>query len=117
MMRIARSGRALIASLLILLMTWLAMWLGVLVDASPTLRGLWLSLALIPLLLVAAGVWFNLKGAYAWCGFVSLGYLAQGIAVAWTGDAHAWAGAVEIFLSMLLFAAASGALRARRSQH
>lgn len=114
MRKILRAGRESTLALLIALMLWLAVWLGVLVKTTPAMRTLWLLLALLPLLIVAYYVWRNAKSGYAWGGFVSLAYLAQGIAVAWTGAAQAWAGTLEIFLSILLFAAASGALRARR---
>jgi uncharacterized membrane protein len=86
----------------------------VLVAAAPAQHALWLSLALLPLLIVMVAVWHDTKGGYAWSGFLSLGYLAQGITVVWTDAAQVCAGAVEIVLSVMLFAAASGALRARR---
>ncbi|MGH8369487.1 MAG: DUF2069 domain-containing protein [Gammaproteobacteria bacterium] len=113
MMKVLRTGRAPVLSVLGALFLWLVIWLGVLTVASSVQRALWLALALLPLLIVALPVWRDKKGGYAWCGFLSLGYLAQGITVAWTGASHAYAGAVEIFLSILLFTAASGALRAR----
>jgi uncharacterized membrane protein len=114
MMRLLRDGRIPVLSILVTMMLWLAIWLGVLIIAIPAQRALWLLLALAPLLVVAMSVWRDNRSGYAWCGFLSLGYLAQGITVAWTGDAQAYAGAIEIFLSIVLFAAASGALRARR---
>lgn len=113
-MMLLRAGRMPVFSVLGALFLWLAIWLGALAVASPAQRAVWLMLALLPLLIVALPVWRNKKGGYAWCGFLSLGYLAQGITVAWTGASHAYTGAVEIFLSILLFATASGALRARR---
>ncbi|MGH8371667.1 MAG: DUF2069 domain-containing protein [Gammaproteobacteria bacterium] len=114
MMKLFLAGRAPALSILGSLMLWLTIWIGILTRATPAQHVFWLLLALVPLLIVAAAVWLDVKGGYAWCGFLSLGYLAQGITVAWTGAAQAYAGAIEIFLSILLFAAASSALRARR---
>lgn len=114
MIHMLRTGRAPVLAVLGILGLWLVIWLVGLTDAMPAQHVLWLSLALIPLLSVAVGVWLDVKAGYAWCGFLSLGYLAQGVTVAWTGTAQAYAGAIEIFLSILLFATASGALRARR---
>jgi uncharacterized membrane protein len=114
MMKLFLAGRVPALSVLGSLMLWLTIWLGVLTHATPAQHVFWLLLALAPLLVVAAAVWLDVKAGYAWCGFLSLGYLAQGITVAWTGAAQAYAGAIEIFLSILLFAAASSALRARR---
>lgn len=109
-----RAGRIPVLAVLGGLLLWLVIWLGMLTTATPAQRVLWLTLALMPLLIVVLGVWRDAKSGYAWCGFLSLGYLAQGITVAWTGAAQAYAGAIEIFLSILLFATASGALRMRR---
>lgn len=114
MMQLNRTGRAPVLIVLGVLLTWLVIWLGALTVATREQRIFWLALGLIPLMLVAVAVWRNTKAGYTWCGFVSLGYLAQGITVAWTSTAQAYAGAVEIFLSIVLFAVASGALRARR---
>lgn len=114
MMRFPHNGRSPVILILALMMLWLAIWLGVLVAAAPAQHALWLSLALLPLLIVTLAVWRNTKGGYAWSGFLSLGYLAQGITVVWTDATQLYAGAVEIILSVLMFAAASSALRARR---
>ncbi|HET7649229.1 MAG TPA: DUF2069 domain-containing protein [Gammaproteobacteria bacterium] len=114
MMRFQYAGRAPVILVLALMMLWLAVWLGVLVTAGPAQHALWLSLALLPLLIVMLAVWRDMKGGFAWSGFLSLGYLAQGITVVWTGATQTYAGIVEIILSVLMFAAASGALRARR---
>ncbi|HEX6549956.1 MAG TPA: DUF2069 domain-containing protein [Gammaproteobacteria bacterium] len=116
MIKLLRPGRAPVIAALAVLSLWLAFWLGALTADTLPQRSLWLMLALVPLLIVVIAVWRDKKGGYAWCGFLSLGYLAQGITVAWTGAAQSYAGAIEIFLSIVLFAAASGALRARRGQ-
>ena len=114
MIKSLRAGRAPVLSVLGALSVWLVIWLGVLAVATPAQHILWLGLALLPILIVAWPVWRDRKGGYAWCGFLSLGYLAQGITVTWTGAAHTYAGAIEIFLRILLFATASSVLRARR---
>ena len=114
MMQSLRTGRGPVLASLAILGVWLVVWLAVLTPAAPAEHALWLSLALAPLLIVAVAVAFDRKGGYAWSGFLSLGYLAQGITEVWT-DQHQWyTGAFEILLSLLLFAAASYALRIRR---
>jgi len=114
MMSRLRSGRIPVLAALGILGVWLVVWLAVLTPAASAQHELWLVLALGPLLIVAVAVAFDLKGGYAWSGFLSLGYLAQGITEVWT-DRHQWyTGTLEIVLSLLLFAVASFALRIRR---
>ncbi|MDE2090936.1 MAG: DUF2069 domain-containing protein [Gammaproteobacteria bacterium] len=95
-------------------MIWLLVWLGLLTHADTHERVLWLVLALLPLSPVAYFLWRDRKGGYAWCGFLALGYFAQGLTVVLTSRSDAGYAAVELFLSILLFIAASAALRARR---
>lgn len=114
MMHRLRTGRVPALAALIVLGIWLIVWLAVLTPATPAQHGFWLALALGPLLIVAVAVAFDMKGGYAWSGFLSLGYMAQGITVVWTDRHHGETGAIEIVLSLLLFTAASFALRLRR---
>ena len=107
------TGRNLTLAALALLLLWLIFWLGWLVATSPAEHALWLALALPPIIIVAMAVRRDIKGGYVWCGFVSLGYFAQGMTVVLTSREYAMAGAVEIFLSLLLFTSTSAALRAR----
>lgn len=113
-MNVRLSGRALTLTALTLIGIWLLLWLGLLTQATPAERITWLVLALIPLVIVAAFVARNIKSGFVWCGFVSLGYFAQGVTVTLTSRSDSAYGAVEIFLSLLLFTAASVSLRARR---
>jgi len=108
------SARALVLTAMILLMLWLLLWLGFLTHADRQQRILWLVLALLPLVIVGYFLWRDRKGGFAWCGFMALGYFAQGVTVAFISKSDAGSGAVEVFLSLLLFSAASAALRARR---
>ncbi len=110
------SGRGLVLSAMVLLVVWLCIWLGFLTVAGPHHRILWLCLALLPLLLVAYPVWDNRKSGFAWCGFMALGYFAQGITVLLTSKSDARYASVEVFLSLLMFFAASAALRALRQR-
>lgn len=110
------SGRGLTLGALVALGVWLLLWLGWWTRATAGEHALWLVLALVPLVSVT---WFVLRdvwGGFVWCGFVSLGYFAQGITVTLTSRSDAAYGAVEIFLSLLLFTAASVTLRAQRHQ-
>ena len=108
------SGRGLTLGALGALGLWLALWLGWWTHATAGERVLWLLLTLVPLVIVTLFVARNVKGGFAWCGFLSLGYFAQGITVTLTSRTDAGYGTVEIFLSLLLFTATSAALRARR---
>lgn len=113
-MTVRLTGRALTLAALVLLFLWLILWLGFLSRTGAAERGAWLVLALLPLLIVGYGVARDFKGGYVWCGFLSLGYFAQGVTVALTSRENATAGGVEIFLSLLLFTATSAVLRTRR---
>lgn len=108
------SGRGLSLTALILLALWLLLWLGWLTHATIGERAVWLVLALVPLAVVSYFVSCNSKSGFAWCGFLSLAYFAQGITVVLTSKSDAGFATVEIFLSLLLFTATSAALRRRR---
>ncbi|MGH8379026.1 MAG: DUF2069 domain-containing protein [Gammaproteobacteria bacterium] len=113
-MKLRFSGHSLTLTTLVLLGLWLLMWLGYFTHTRMQERIVWLILALTPLMIVSYFVLRNLKSGFVWCGFISLGYFAQGITVTLTSKTDAGFGAVEVFLSLLLFTAASAALRARR---
>ena len=110
------SGRGLTLSAVGGLGLWLALWFGWWTHATASQQVLWTALVLAPLIIVSIFVVRDAKGGFVWCGFVSLGYFAQGITVTLTSQSNAAYGAVEIFLSLLLFTAASATLRARRRQ-
>lgn len=103
------SGRLLARAAFMALAAWIALWLGVLAGAPPNVRLTWAVLSLLPLALLAPFLFRGTKAGYAWGGFLSLGYFAQGVAV--TLGSRSIHGAVEIFLSILLFFGAAAALR------
>lgn len=105
-----RALRAALAALIL----WLAVWLGWLTAARSLERLTWLALALPPLLLVLPWALRGTAGALAWCGFLALGYFAQGVTVMLVSAGDARFGAVEAVLSLALFVAAAGALRSVR---
>lgn len=113
-MNIRLTGRTLALTALGLLGLWLLLWLGWLTQASAAQRATWLVLALAPLVLLGYFAACDSAGGLAWCGFLSLAYMAQGITVVLTSHSDANYAAVEIFLSLLLFSAASAALRLRK---
>src|SRR5574337_1083334 len=115
-MSVRFSGRSLTLGALGALGVWLALWLGWWTHATASQHALWLVLALAPLVMVTLFVVRGAQGGFVWCGFVSLGYFAQGVTVTLTSRSDAAYGAVEIFLSLLLFTAASATLRARRQR-
>ncbi|MGH8397704.1 MAG: DUF2069 domain-containing protein [Gammaproteobacteria bacterium] len=113
-MNLRFNSRSLTLAALTVLGLWLLLWLGFLTHAGMQERIVWLILALVPLVIVSFFVLRNLKGGFVWCGFISLGYFAQGITVTLTSKTDTGFGTVEIFLSLLLFTATSAALRGRR---
>ena len=94
------------------LTAWLALWLGVLANAPSGVRLIWAGVSLLPLALLAPFLFRGTKAGYTWGGFLSLGYFAQGVTVTLGG--RSVYGAIEIFLAILLFFAASAALREPR---
>ncbi|MGH8293392.1 MAG: DUF2069 domain-containing protein [Gammaproteobacteria bacterium] len=113
-MNLRFSGRGLTLSALAALGVWLVLWLGWWTHTTASQHVLWTVLALAPLVIVTLFVVRDVQSGFVWCGFVSLGYFAQGITVTLTSRSDAAYGAVEIFLSLLLFTAASATLRARK---
>ena len=103
------TGRVLARGAFMALAAWLAVWLGILATAPAGVRLVWAGVSLLPLALLAPFLFRGTKAGYTWAGFLSLGYFAQGIAV--TLGSHSVNGAVEIFLSILLFFGATAALR------
>lgn len=112
-MKLRFTGRLLARSAFMALAAWLALWLGVLASAPPLVRLTWATLSLFPLALLAPFLFRGTKAGYTWAGFLSLGYFAQGVAVTW--GSHSVHGAVEIFLSILLYFCAGAALREARN--
>ena len=112
-MNLRFTGKLLARSALMALAFWLALWLGVLAGAPANVRLVWAGVSLLPLALLAPFLFRGTKSGYGWCGFLSLAYFAQGITV--TLGSRSVYGAVEIFLSILMFFGASAALRDLRS--
>lgn len=108
-MKLRLTGRLLARSAFMALAAWIALWLGVLASAPPMVRLSWAGLSLLPLAVLAPFLFRGTKAGYTWAGFLSLGYFAQGVAVTW--GSRSIHGAVEIFLSILLFFAAAAALK------
>lgn len=113
-MKFRFSGRSLVRGTFLALVLWLGFWLGVLGVAPPQIRLIWAGLSLLPLAILAPFLFRGSKTAYGWAGFLSLGYFAQGIAV--TLGSRSLNGAVEIFLSILLFFGSTAALRELQSR-
>lgn len=114
-MTLRYSGRYLVRGAFVLLAGWLVLWLGLLGNAPAAVRLAWAAMSLLPLAVLAPFLFRGGKGGYAWSGFLSLAYFAQGVAVALASTSGAIYGAVEIFLSILLFFSASAALRELRA--
>lgn len=108
-MKLRFTGRTLVRASFLALVLWLGLWLGVLANAPTGIRMAWAAASLFPLAIVAPFLFRGTKAGYGWAGFLSLAYFAQGIAV--TLGSRSIYGAVEIFLSILLFFGASAALR------
>ena len=111
-MKLRFTGSLLARTAFMALAAWVALWLGGLAQAPPNVRLAWAAASLLPLALLAPFLFRGTKAAYTWAGFLSLGYFAQGVMVTW--GSHSINGAVEIFLSILLYFGASAALRSLR---
>lgn len=109
------SSRLLVRVCFAALGLWLIAWLGLFANASLAVRLTWAALSLLPLVILAPFLLRGTRGGFAWTGFLSLAYFAQGVAVALASHAGSIYGAVEIFLSILLFVSASAALRDQRA--
>lgn len=109
------SGRILARVAFMALAFWLALWLGVLATAPSNIRLIWAGASLLPLALLAPFLFRGAKSGYGWAGFLSLFYFAQGITV--TLGSRSLYGAVETFLSILLFFSATAALREARAKN
>jgi len=107
------TGKFMARSAFAALTAWLALWLGVLANAPSGVRLVWAGASLLPLAMLAPFLFRGTKAGYAWGGFLSLAYFAQGVTV--TLGSRSVYGAVEIFLAILLFFGASAALRELRS--
>lgn len=114
-MTLRYSGRLLVRGAYTLLAGWLVVWLALLGNAPLPVRLTWSAVSLLPLAVLAPFLFRGSKGGYAWAGFLSLGYFAQGVAVALASASGAVYGAVEVFLSILLFFSASAALKEWRA--
>ena len=113
-MKLRFTGGLLARGAFLALAFWLALWLGVFATAPADIRLIWAGASLLPLALLAPFLFRGTKSGYGWGGFLSLAYFAQGITV--TLGSRSVYGAVEIFLSILLFFGASAALRELRSE-
>ena len=111
-MKLRLSGHLLARGAFLALAFWLALWLGVFATAPANIRLIWAGVSLLPLALLAPFLFRGTKSGYGWGGFLSLAYFAQGITV--TLGSRSVYGAVEIFLSILLFFGATAALRELR---
>lgn len=109
------SSRLLVRICFAALGLWLIVWLALFANAAMAVRLTWAALSLLPLVVLAPFLLRGTRNGYAWAGFLSLAYFAQGVAVALSSRAGAGYGAVEIFLSILLFVSAGVALRDLRA--
>ncbi|HET7371483.1 MAG TPA: DUF2069 domain-containing protein [Gammaproteobacteria bacterium] len=97
------------------LAVWLLLWFGWLrpARAIPAVAAL---VAILPLLIVGWPLIRDRASAYAWCGFIALGYMAHALTEIFAGAADQWLAIVELALVAILYIASGAALRTRRSQ-
>jgi uncharacterized membrane protein len=95
---------------------WLLLWYGWLNPPRDLSRVLACFIAVLPLLLVAAPLLRDKASAYAWCGFIALGYMCHVVAIAFVDPANRWLAAIELIFVGVLFVASGAALRTRRAQ-
>lgn len=98
------------------LAAWFAIWFGWLAPPEVLAPVAAVAIALIPLALIAYPLARDRMAGYAWCGFITLGYMAQALVIAFADAAQQRYAFVELLLVGILFAATSAALRARARQ-
>lgn len=78
--------------------------------------GYWtgITLAVLPLLILAVPLWRGARTAYGWTGFVALGYMAHGLTEAVANPADRLLATAEAGIAIALLLSVSMALRARR---
>ncbi|HET6726033.1 MAG TPA: DUF2069 domain-containing protein [Gammaproteobacteria bacterium] len=95
-----------------LLLAWFA-WLSPPRTMSPVVAAV---IAILPLLLVGWPLIRDRAAAYAWCGFIALGYMAHALTEIFAGATDQRLAIVELVLVAILFVASGAALRMRRAQ-
>lgn len=97
------------------LAVWLVAWFAWL---SPAHNGRWIALviAVAPLICVAWPLIRDRGAAYAWCGFIALGYMAHAVTEIFADAGDRYLAVVELALVAILFAAASAGYRTRQGR-
>ncbi|HET6724822.1 MAG TPA: DUF2069 domain-containing protein [Gammaproteobacteria bacterium] len=98
------------------LAVWLLLWFAWLSPPAGLPAAVATLVAILPLLIVAWPLIRDRAAAYAWCGFIALGYMAHGLTEIFAGAADQRLAIVELVLVGVLFVASGAALRSRRAQ-
>ncbi|HET7570434.1 MAG TPA: DUF2069 domain-containing protein [Gammaproteobacteria bacterium] len=95
---------------------WLLAWFGWLSPPHTLAAPLAMALSVLPLVIVAWPLIRDRAAAYAWCGFIALGYMAHALTEIFAGAADQRLAIVELVFVAVLFVASGAALRTRRAQ-
>jgi uncharacterized membrane protein len=95
---------------------WLVLWFAWLSPPRALPATLACLLGVLPLLLVGWPLIRDRAGAYAWCGFIALGYMAHALTAAFSNPRDKWLATIELIFVGVLFVASGAALRLRRAQ-
>ncbi|HET7369301.1 MAG TPA: DUF2069 domain-containing protein [Gammaproteobacteria bacterium] len=95
---------------------WLLTWFGWLSPPHSFPMAAAMTIAVLPLLIVGWPLIRDRVSAYAWCGFIALGYMAHALTEIFAGATDQWLAIVELVLVAILFVASGAALRVRRAQ-
>lgn len=92
---------------------WLLLWFGWLSPPATMPVAIAMFIAVLPLLCVAWPLVRDHAAAYAWCGFIALGYMAHALTEIFAGAADRNLAIVELALVGVLFLVSGPAYRKR----
>lgn len=99
-----------------LLGAWLIAWFGWLSAPKVPPPAAAAFIAVIPLLAVAWPLARDRAPAYAWCGFIALGYMAHALTEIFAAASDRSFALIELVLVAILFVSSGAAYRARRAR-
>ncbi|HET8551784.1 MAG TPA: DUF2069 domain-containing protein [Gammaproteobacteria bacterium] len=97
------------------LAAWLLAWFGWLSPPHAMAAPLAMTLAVLPLVIVAWPLICDRAAAYAWCGFIALGYMAHALTEIFAGAADQRLAIVELVFVAVLFVASGAGYRVRKA--
>ena len=97
----------------LLLIVWLVVWHFVLTIDKPTSTLFTILFWIVPILLLAKGLFEGKPYTYAWTNFIVMYYLLHGLTAVYAVEGERWYALVEILLCSVLFTGCSFYARIR----